>query len=78
MIIAFTICLTPIALAIETVSRCYQVRAVEYEDYLDRNFDGSNTSTSPLDQIYLTSKANNETYTLKEMLLGTGQARVFE
>ena len=41
---------------------------IEYEDYLDRNFDGTRNSTHPLAQVYITSKANNEVYTLKEML----------
>ena len=50
------------------ISHCYQSRVIEYEDYLDNNFDGTRNSTNPLAQIYMTSKANNEVYTLKEML----------
>ena len=52
----------------KAAAHCYQSRVLEYEDYLDRNFDGTRNSTNPLAQIYLTSKANNEVYTLKEML----------
>ena len=51
-----------------TIAHCFQSRIMEYEDFLDSNFDGTRNSTSPLAQIYLTSKANNEVYTLKEML----------
>ena len=50
------------------ISHCYQSRMVEYGDYLERNFDGTSNKTSPLAHIYLTSKANNECYNLKEML----------
>ena len=41
---------------------------VEYGDYLERSFDGTNHKINPLAQIYMTSKANNECYNLKEML----------
>ena len=68
MTLAFAAFVTPISLATETASRCYQARAVKYNDSIDRNFNGSNNSTSPLAQVYLTSKTNNETYILKEML----------
>ena len=68
MSLAFAAFVNPVILATETTSHCYQARVIEYEDYLERNFDGTNNSTSPLAQIYMTSKANNETYTLNEML----------
>ena len=41
------------------MSHCYHARAVEYGDYLERNFNRTNNSTSPLAQIYITSQANN-------------------
>ena len=66
--LAFVIFVTPIALSTETTSHCHQDRGVEYENYLERKFDGSNNSTSQLEQICLNSKANNETCTLKEIL----------
>ena len=47
---------------------CFQSRVIEYNDFLERNFDGSTNQTSPLAQISLSSQANNETYTLKEMV----------
>ena len=50
------------------ISHCYQSRRIQYGDYLERNFDGINNKTNPLAHIYLTSKANNECYNLKEML----------
>ena len=39
-----------------------------YDDFLEANFDGTQNSTSPLAQIYLSGKADNEVYTFKEML----------
>ena len=39
-----------------------------YDDFLEANFDGTQNSTSPLAQIYLSVKADNEVYTFKEML----------
>ena len=50
------------------IAHCYQSRMIEYEDYLDCNFDGTRDSTNPLAQAYVASKANNEVNTLKEML----------
>ena len=52
----------------ETLAHCYQTRMIEYEDFLESNYDGTRNTTNPLAQVYLTSKANNEVYTLKEML----------
>ena len=49
---------------INDISHCYQARALEYEDYLDRKFDGTNNKTSTLDQIYVSSQSNNECYSL--------------
>ena len=51
-----------------SIAHCYQSRIIEYEDYLDCNFDGARNSTNPIAQSYITSKSNNEVYTLKEML----------
>ena len=61
-------CKETMSQAANTMSHCFQSRMIEYEDYLDRNFDGTRNSTNPLAQVYITSKANNEVYTLKEML----------
>ena len=41
---------------------------VEYGDFLERNVDWIYNSTPPLAQIYLVSKANNESYILKKMI----------
>ena len=51
------------------IASCYQSRKIEYEDFLERNFDGTHNSMSPLAQIYATTKTNNEVFTLKEMLV---------
>ena len=48
MLLAFAVFVNPIALATETASHCHQSRVVEYEDYLERSFDGYNSSKSPL------------------------------
>merc|ERR1711944_286381 len=50
-------------------SRCFQTKSRQYQDFLQNNFDGTTNSSSPLAQIYMSSKANNEVYTLKEMLM---------
>ena len=52
-----------------TVSHnCFQSQLVQYEDFLESNFDGSPNRLSPLAHIYQTSLANNEVYNLSEML----------
>ena len=56
------------------ISHCYQSRVIEYEDFLDRNCDGSNNRTSLLAHIYMTSHANNKVYNLKEMLKQPGRS----
>ena len=52
----------------QKLANCYQSRKIAYSDFLDTNFDGSINSTSPLAQIYSSTKINNEVFTLKEML----------
>ena len=52
----------------QKLANCYQARKIAYADFLDANFDGSQNSTSPLAQIYSSTKSNNEVFTLKEML----------
>ena len=49
-------------------ANCFQSRLIEYNDYLEQNFDGSANQTSPLAQIYLSSQSNNKTYALNEMV----------
>ena len=39
-----------------------------YNDYLDLNFDGTQSSMSILGSIYLSRKINNEIYKLKKMM----------
>ena len=51
-----------------TLAHCYQARRIAYNDFLDTNFDGTPNHLSPLAQIYATSKTDNETYHLGEML----------
>ena len=50
------------------ISDVYSHHLECYDNYLDLNFDGTQKSTSILGQIYLSGKANNEVYTLKEMI----------
>ena len=52
----------------EKLVHCFQSRAISYDDYLDKNFDGISNKTSPLAQTYMAATSTNETYTLKEML----------
>ena len=71
LILTASVFITPAASILDTssthIATCFQTKAIEYKDYLSRNFDGTPNSTHPLAQIYLTSKSNNETYTIKEM-----------
>ena len=53
--------------ATNTMANYYQSRMIAYKDYLGRNLDGNRKSNHPLVQVYITSKANNEVHTLKEM-----------
>ena len=41
---------------------------VEYGNFLEVSFDGTHNATPSLAQIYIISKPNNESYTLKKML----------
>ena len=52
----------------EKLVHCFQSRAISYDNYLDKNFDGIANKTSTLAQIYMAATSTNETYTLKEML----------
>ena len=47
---------------------CYQTRVMQYNDFLETNFDGSINQLNPLAQIYQTSLSSNEVYNLKEMM----------
>ena len=51
-----------------TSIHCYQTRVIEYNDFLETNFDGSINQLNPLAQIYQTSLSSNEVYNLKEMM----------
>jgi len=53
---------------VEYSANCFQSRLIRYNDFLDRNFDGTANKISSLAWIYLSSQSNNKTYTLKEML----------
>ena len=72
LILATSAFITPTAglcsSATTCTASCFQSRAIAYEDFLERNFDGSSNTSNPLAQIYMTSQSNNENYTIKEML----------
>ena len=51
-----------------SVVHCFQSRAIAYSDFLEQNLDGTHNNMNPIAQIYLSSKSNNEVYTLREML----------
>ena len=63
---------------ISSSTRCFQQRQAEYQNFLDRNFDGSPNSSGTLAQIFISSKANNEVFTLKEMLLQPDRDKFLE
>ena len=71
MLACQTICSSTQPMIRDTIGstiKCFQARKIAYQDYLDLNFDNTPNQISPLAQIYLSSKANNEVYNLKEML----------
>ena len=46
-----------------------QFWVADYQRFLAQNFDGTANNLSPIAQPYFSSQANNEVYTLREMLL---------
>ena len=52
-------------LGFSSLAQCYQAKQIEYQDFLEMNFDGTPNSMSPLAQIYTTSKSNNEVYNIR-------------
>ena len=49
-------------------ANCFQVRVTRYNEFLEHNVDGTPSHLNSLAHIYHSTLANNETYTLKEML----------
>ena len=67
MNLVFVTFATPVTFVVETTSHRYQSHVVEYGDFLERNSDGTHNVTSPLVQIYIIYKTNNDSYILKKM-----------
>ena len=59
-------------------SRYFKTKSTQYQDFLPYNFDATANHTSPLAQIYLSSKWNNEVFTLKEILQQPDKAHFVE
>ena len=57
---------------------CFLTRKANYEAFLTLNFDGTPNNPSPLAQAFYASQANNEVYTLKEMLLQPDKKEFFK
>ena len=55
----------------DIIANCYQLRFIKYEDVLDQNLNSTCNSTDPFSQFYVTSKANNKTYSIKKMIQQT-------
>ena len=51
-----------------TIHERYNELLDNYDDFLDSNFDGIQKSLSPLAQIYLSGKVDNDVYTYTEMM----------
>ena len=68
MILALTAFTDCCATALDSTIHCYQTRIIEYNDFLESNFDGSINHLNPLAHIYMTSQSNNEVYALKEIM----------
>ena len=54
--------------AFETTSHFLQSGRTEYEEFLDQSLIHTPTNSTPLAQIYSTTKTNNEVYNLTEIL----------
>lgn len=57
---------------------CFKSRAISYKKFLNRNVDCSSNSTNPLAQIYLATKSDNKTYTVKDMILQPDKEQFLE
>ena len=75
--LVFAVFATPVTLAVETNSHYYQSCVVEYGDFLERKFDETYNVDPPISKIYLISKANNESYTLKKILQQSDRDKFF-
>ena len=53
---------------VEYSTNCFQSRLIGYNNFIDRNFDGTANKNIPLAQIYLSLQSSNETYILKKIL----------
>ena len=53
---------------VDLTAKCFQTRVIHYNDYLDRHLDGTPNSIGPFAEAYLSSRNDNEVYTLKQML----------
>ena len=70
--------LTTTSAVCSAATACYQTRKANYTAFLEQNFDGTSNTHSPLAQIFFSSQANNEVYTLKEMLLQPDKEQFFK
>ena len=68
MVMALTLLIHHTEIVTSSASNIFQSKSLQYQDYLQNNFDGTINQSNPLAQIYFSSKSNNEVYTLKEML----------
>ena len=54
-----------------TIHESYNELVDNYGDFLDSNFDGIQKSLSPLAQIYLSGKVDNDVYTYTDLMKHT-------
>jgi hypothetical protein len=66
--LALSISIQPIQQLLDHTTHCFQTRMMHYHDHLDQYFDSTTNSSNPIMQVYITSKCNNEVFTLAEML----------
>ena len=66
--LALSVSIQPIQQLLDHTTHCFQTRMMHYHDHLDQCFDGTTNSFNPIIQAYITSKYNNEVFTLAEML----------
>ena len=68
MILALTAFTSSATNIIDSSVHCYRTREIQYDDFLEPNFDGSTNELNPQAEIYITTQSNNESYNLKEMM----------
>ena len=78
LVLAMSAIATATTSAHDLTAKCFQSRIIHYNDFCQRNIDGTTNVMSPLAQAYISSQSNNEVYSLSQMLLQPDKAQFIE